>query len=118
MGDEVVATDPVSGKEKWSRKLDGDVAKSGGALATTPAATENGLFVGTLAGEILQMDPKSGEVVKTWKIGSPIRSQPIVHQGWIYAGTEDGKLVAIDTKDKAHSGWTQWGGNAARTGTL
>lgn len=49
-------------------------------------------------------------------IGSPIRSQPVVDDGWIYVGTEDGKLVAIDTKDPSVTGWPTWGGNAQRTG--
>jgi outer membrane protein assembly factor BamB len=45
-----------------------------------------------------------------------IRSQPVVADGRIYVGTEDGRLVAIDTKDPSITGWPTWGGNAQRTG--
>ena len=45
-----------------------------------------------------------------------MRSQPVAVDGWIYVGTEDGRLVAIDTKDASLTGWPMWGGNAARTG--
>ena len=45
-----------------------------------------------------------------------IRSQPIMVDGWIYVGTEDGRLVGIDTHELDITGWTTWGGDAARTG--
>jgi outer membrane protein assembly factor BamB len=55
-------------------------------------------------------------VRKTWKIDGRVRAQPVVHDGWIYVGTEDGRLVAIDTRDKKLTGWSMWGGNAQRSG--
>lgn len=67
-------------------------------------------------GRALRLDPRSGKPTATYAVGSPIRSQPVVADGWIYVGTEDGKLVAIDTKDPSITGWPTWGGNAQRTG--
>ena len=32
------------------------------------------------------------------------------------AGTEDGRLVAIDSGKRDLTGWPMWGGNAARSG--
>ena len=55
-------------------------------------------------------------VARKHAIGAPVRSQPVAVDGWIYVGTEDGRLVAIDTKDASLTGWPMWGGNAARTG--
>jgi len=115
MGDEVVATHPRSGKKLWSRKLEGSVS-SGGHLAAPPVAAGGFVFVGTLRGEVLQLAPATGKVVKRYKVGSPVRSQPVIHDGWIYVGTQNGRLVAINTGDKRLTGWTQWGGDAARTG--
>jgi outer membrane protein assembly factor BamB len=45
-----------------------------------------------------------------------VRSQPVVEDGWVYVGTSDGKLVAIDTGDKSLTGWPMWGRDAARSG--
>jgi hypothetical protein len=45
-----------------------------------------------------------------------VRSQPVIEGGWIYVGTENGRLVGIDTKNPAFTGWATWGGDAARTG--
>jgi outer membrane protein assembly factor BamB len=116
MGDEVICTNAETGEQMWTHKLSGDLAGSGGFLATAPAAAGKSIFIGTLEGTLLEIDPKSGKVRRSFDVGAPIRSQPIVEGGWIYVGTDDGKLVAIDAGDRKFTGWSQWGGNAARTG--
>jgi hypothetical protein len=115
MGDEVVTTGK-DGKVLWSVKLNGDVARQGGALAAPPAAAGSSLVVATLDGQILQVDADGGKVQNTYKVGAPLRSQPAVMDGWVYAGSEDGKLIAVDTGDSKLTGWSSWGGDAQRTG--
>jgi outer membrane protein assembly factor BamB len=116
MGDEVVCTDPKTGKDLWSHKLTGDLKKEGGALAAPPAAAGGMLFLVTLQGDVLQMDPKEGKVLKTYKVGHPVRFQPVIEGGKIYVGTQDGKVVCIDTGNPKFTGWTCWGANPAHTG--
>jgi outer membrane protein assembly factor BamB len=116
MGDEVVCTDPATGRTLWKQKLEGDLKKKGGFLAAPPAAAGGQLFLATLSGEVLQIDPKTGKVAKTYKIGSPTRFQPIIEGGRIYVGTQDGKIVCLDSGDQRLTGWPCWGGNAAHTG--
>jgi outer membrane protein assembly factor BamB len=117
MGDEVIATDTETGAQLWSYKLSGDAETQGGALGTAPvAAGTHAVLFGTLGGDIVQIDPSTGRKAATYPIGGPVRSQPVVDGGWIYVGTEDGRLVAIDTKDPAVTGWPTWGANAQRTG--
>ena len=115
MGDEVIATDRDTGKTLWSTKLKGDI-KQGGFLGTAPLATADALMVATLEGKVMKMDPKNGATIAIYTVGSQVRSQPVVDSGWIYVGTEDGKLVAIDTGDATITGWPTWGGNPQRTG--
>ena len=115
MGDEVICTDPTTGKKLWAVKIEGDAAKEGGFLATAPVAAGGSVLGGTVGGEVLQIDPKDGSVKKRWKVGAPVRAQPVVQDGWIYAGTADGRLIAIDTGDKSLTGWSQWGGDAERS---
>jgi outer membrane protein assembly factor BamB len=116
MGDEVVATDSETGTTLWAYKLDGNLREEGGALGTAPLATKNAILFGTLAGDVVRLDPKSGKKVASYKVGGRVRSQPVVDDGWIYVGTDDGRVVAINTKDKSVTGWSTWGGNAQRTG--
>jgi outer membrane protein assembly factor BamB len=116
MGDEVIATDNETGAVVWKVKLAGDTRRQGGFLGTAPLAAGGHVLLGTLKGEVLRLDPKTGKTTATYAVGSPVRSQPVVADGWIYVGTEDGQLVAIDTKDPSITGWPTWGGNAQRTG--
>ncbi len=116
MGDEVICTDRASGKSLWKVKLSGDLKKLGGFLAAPPAAAGGQIFLATLQGEVLQLHPDTGKLTKRYKVGSPVRFQPVVVDGRIYVGTQDGKLVCLDTGDKRFTGWPMWGGNAERTG--
>jgi outer membrane protein assembly factor BamB len=116
MGDEVFATDAETGKTLWTHKLPGDTAKQGGSLGTAPLAAGGSIMFGTLEGNVMRLDQATGKELGKWQIGGKVRSQPVVDSGWIYVGTEDGKLIAIDTKDPAVTGWPTWGGNAQRTG--
>jgi Ca-activated chloride channel homolog len=116
MGDEVIATDSETGSTLWTFKLPGDLTAQGGFLGTAPLAAGKHILLGTLKGEVVRLDHATGKQVATYAVGGPVRSQPVVANGWIYVGTDDGKLVAIDTKDATVTGWPTWGGNAQRTG--
>jgi outer membrane protein assembly factor BamB len=115
MGDELISTDPRNGKIRWKIKLKGDLARQGGHLAAPPAAAGGQVFLATLDGDVLQVDPDRGSVTKTYKVGSALRSQPAIEGGRIYVGTQDGKVVCIDTGDARFTGWATWGGNMAHT---
>ncbi|MCB1192829.1 MAG: PQQ-binding-like beta-propeller repeat protein [Leptospiraceae bacterium] len=115
MGDEITATDSMDGKKLWSAKLDGDLERSGGNLASPPAYAGGQIFVSTLAGKILEIQPNTGKITKEYDIGTPLRFQPVIYKGNIYVTTQDGKLFAIHTNNPNYSGWTTWGGNSART---
>ena len=108
--------DADNGKTLWSYKLSGNLQQQGGFLGTAPLAAGSSILLATLDGKVLRLDQKSGKQVASYAVAAPVRSQPVVADGWIYVGTEDGKLVAIDTKDKSITGWPTWGGNAQRTG--
>lgn len=117
-GDQLVCTQAGTGKALWKFKLEGDLKKEGGSLAAPPVAAGGQVFLSTLNGEVLQLDPKNGKLVRRYKIGSPTRFQPAVVKGRIYVGTQDGRLVCIDTGNKTYTGWSMWGANAARTGVV
>jgi len=115
MGDEIVCSDPKDGKTRWSVKLKGDLEKHGGHLAAPPAAAGGSIFLSTLEGNVIQMEPEKGKIQTTWKVGAPIRSQPAIENGRIYVGTQNGKVICINTGDARLTGWSTWGANAAHT---
>jgi outer membrane protein assembly factor BamB len=116
MGESLVSFDRQSGRQRWAQELPGDL-RTLGILAAPPAAAGGVLVVPTTAGDVLVVDPRSGEVRRRFEVGSPLRTQAVVHEGWIYVGTGSGELVGIDTSDAALTGWPTWAANAARTGT-
>lgn len=116
MGDEVVCASAADGKRVWSHKLAGDLAAAGGFLATPPVVLGDRLLVATVSGQVLLLDRRGGRELRQWQVGAPIRSQPVVDDGWIYVGTDDGQLVALDTGDRGLTGWPMWGGGADRNG--
>ena len=120
MGDEVIATDPENGKQLWSHKLDGDVVQDGGFLGTPPVAAGKHLIVATLKGKVLELDPATGKTEATFEVGSAIRAQPAVDNGWIYVGTDDGRPGPRSTRviEISPGESPMWGGNAQRTGAL
>jgi outer membrane protein assembly factor BamB len=61
------------------------------------------------------MEPEKGKIQTTWKVGAPIRSQPAIENGRIYVGTQNGKVICINTGDARLTGWSTWGANAAHT---
>ncbi|MEJ5277560.1 MAG: PQQ-binding-like beta-propeller repeat protein, partial [Thermogemmata sp.] len=115
MGDKIVCVDVRTGKEKWERKVSGDLLKEGGYLATAPALAGDRLVVATLKGEVLLLEPNQGEVVKTYTVGHPVRAQPAIVEGRIYVSTFDGRVVCIDTGDAQLTGWSTWGGDMGHT---
>jgi outer membrane protein assembly factor BamB len=118
MGDEVVATDTESGRPLWKEKLSGDLAGSGGFLAAPPVAAGGRVLVGTLHGELRLLDAASGKLERSFAAGAPIRSQPVVEGGWIYVGSDDGRVIGIRTGDATLTGWPQWGRDATRVGSV
>jgi outer membrane protein assembly factor BamB len=95
MGDELVSTSADDGRKLWSLKLKGDLKKQGGHLAAPPVVVGEDLFVATLVGEVLQVDSAKGTVRRRYPVGSPLRFSPVVAQGRLYVGTQDGKVVCL-----------------------
>ncbi len=118
MGDELICTDTKSGKVVWKQKISGDMKKYGGFMGTPPLAVSNYIIIATYNGEVFISDSKTGKQIKKFDIKEPIRYQPVVADGWIYVTSTQGKLHAINTKNKKITGWSHWGANAARTNKI
>jgi outer membrane protein assembly factor BamB len=108
MGNKVYCTSPDDGKVFWSSVLNFARKDSSYPYATMPVVAGGKVIIGTPDGKIRMFDPVSGRVIKEYTVEGDIWAQPMVHNGWIYASTREGKLVSIDTHDATLTGWDMW----------
>ncbi len=116
MGESLVSVERDTMRARWSQPLPGDLATLG-ILAAPPANASGTIVVPTTTGDVLLVNPRHGNTTRRFPVGSPLRTQAVVENGWIYVGTGAGELVGIDTGDRHLTGWPTWAGNAARTGS-
>lgn len=117
-GAALVATHRQTGRRLWKILLGGDADRPADIAAPLLHAGP-AVLVATASGNVLRVEPDSGEVQSVFRLGhGQLASQPIAVDGWIYAGTMEGALVAHDTHDAALTGWEMLGGGPDRRGTL
>jgi outer membrane protein assembly factor BamB len=93
---EVICVSRESGQVYWIKDLNAGVKKSKNrALFSGPVLASDRLVVVSSDGRAIALNPKTGEVLKTIKIGSPVLVSPVAAGGMIYVVTDKGELVAI-----------------------
>lgn len=112
----VVATHRGTGRRLWQHDVDGDDAADIGS----PLLHAGGdILLATRRGHVLRMAADSGEVTDRFELEvGPLSSQPIAVDGWLYAGTRDGTMVAFDTGQPDLTGWEMLGGGPMRQGAV
>jgi outer membrane protein assembly factor BamB len=116
MGPEFRCLDAESTERKWSFFI-ASAGYDRGDVAAGPAAMAGGmLFVATVAGELLQVDPEDGSIDQRFRLRAPVITEPIIDRGRVFLGTRDGRLLCVNLGDERITGWNQWGGNASRSG--
>ena len=111
----MICSNAKNGDDIWSLKINGDMHAKGGFMATPPLEVNGRIIIATIDGKVFIINSETGEKEKTYTINHAVRYQPVVSKGWIYASTVDGYVVAINTRNEQYTGWSMWGGNAART---
>ncbi|MBV8491642.1 MAG: PQQ-binding-like beta-propeller repeat protein, partial [Candidatus Eremiobacteraeota bacterium] len=74
----------VGGKMEASWHLE-----TGGQISSSPALVDGVLYVGNNAGRFYAIDPGSGRVRWTYRVGNPLMSAPIVYQDDVIIGEGD-----------------------------
>ena len=91
----VVATNRRTGRRMWEQRLGSEEP------ADVPAPllyAGKSILLATSGGNVLRIDPDTGAVLDAFVLKQgPIASQPIAVDGWLYAGTKGGDVVAFDT---------------------
>jgi outer membrane protein assembly factor BamB len=83
-----------SGKVAW--RFD----PPGGKMASSPAVFADRLVVHGMDGFVRVLDRLSGKLLWSKRIGSPIESSPVVHDGVDYFGAWNGRVYALDLTTK------------------
>ena len=113
-GDRLEATDLASGQRRWT--WDDARSEEGERRLTPPAVANDRVLVGTWDGRVISFDALTGQVRWEVRVGAPCHWQPVMSGGRIFAGLEDGTLIAFETGDPKDDGWPMWGGGPAHNG--
>lgn len=93
---EVICASRESGQVYWIKDLNAGIKKSKDrSLFSGPLLASDRLVVVSSDGRAIALNPKTGDVLKTIKIGSPVLTTPVAANGMIYVVTDKGELVAI-----------------------
>jgi len=111
----VIATDRKTGRRMWQQRLSSE------RPADVPAPmlyAGRSILLATSGGNVLRIEPETGAVIDAFVLRQgPIASQPIAVDGWLYAGTKQGDVVAFDTGHPELTGWEMLGGGPDRRGS-
>jgi hypothetical protein len=113
-GDQLEASDARTGEVLWSWH---DAGRIEGERRLTPPAVANGrVWAGTWDGRVISWDALTGDVRWAVKVGGSCHWQPVVSDGWVYAGLENGSLLGFATGDALDTDWPMWGGGPGHNG--
>jgi outer membrane protein assembly factor BamB len=122
LGDKVVCMSLETQTVRWEKELaspaQGNFGNTGlfTSNLSPPALVNEKLFLGTRDGRLVCLSAATGDVLWAEETGEPIVCQPTVIGGRVYAGTNSGSLVAVESGDPQDDGWPMWGAGPARTG--
>ena len=109
IGGHVEARDARTDKLIWTRAHDkGETARNINSIAIAGKL----VVVTSRDGEVMALDRATGQQRMGFSFKTPINSEPVIAEGWMYVATSRGQVVAFDLGTGAADGWHQWGGNA------
>jgi Ca-activated chloride channel family protein len=76
------------------------------------------VVVSTRDGAIFGLDVDTGYTLWAYDLGKKIVAEPVIADGWVYATTTDGTVVALQVADSSLDGWHMWGGNPQHNGPV
>ena len=112
-GKSLVCFDAKQFTKLWTIDLSIRTGMMEDEFAAMPAAVNKKIVVSTLSGKVLVVDPLKGAIETTYDLETAVKFQPVINDGWIYAGSKEGKLISYNTGNPSLTGWPMWSMNAA-----
>lgn len=94
---EMIALDKFTGAIYWRsalKKFEDEKDRTGPIVWTGPVMAGDRLIVAGTRGRVAEIDPRSGEVLRGWKMGKDVRLAPIVASNKLFILGKDGTLIA------------------------
>lgn len=83
----ISALDAATGRTLWS-----EANSAAGYIWTAPVCVNGLLCIGDTSGAVHVFDPATGAEQRTFSLGSPIKSDPVLYRGHLLVVTNDGVL--------------------------
>jgi len=112
-GTSLICIDPIELTKKWEVDLTSIPGMEEDAFSAMPLVANQQIIAATRSGKVLVVEPAKGQLRTTYDLESPVIFQPIIHSGWIYAASSEGKLISYNTGNPTLTGWPMWSLNAA-----
>jgi Ca-activated chloride channel family protein len=113
MGNIIEASDPETGETFWTREL---TSEEKGRLLSSVAVAGPEVVFSTRSGQVFGLDIDTGYTLFSYDLGKKVAAEPIIANGWIYAATTDGYVMALQVGDTTLDGWHMFGGNPQHNG--
>jgi outer membrane protein assembly factor BamB len=101
-GGRIVAADASSGTERWIRH---HAERPDERSVSSVAVARSQVVLATREGQLYGLDIDTGYTLWAYDIGHPVVAEPIVANGWVYAGTDNGMVIALQVGDATLDGW-------------
>lgn len=111
-GSYVNAVRARDGRMAWRAEAVGKSIDKNAQVFAPPALGARNLYLCSGQGHMASVRQKDGSVAFLYSFRQPMVFQPALAEGRVFAGTVNGMLICLDTKDRDADGWTAWGGNA------
>ncbi len=113
IGKSLTCFDPGKLTSVWTLDLSLKTGMEMEEFAAMPSAANEKIVVSTRSGKVLVIDPAKGAIEKVYDLETAMKFQTVISDGWIYAGSAEGKLISYNTGDPSFTGWPMWSINAA-----
>ena len=111
-GKSLICFDPGKFLSLWTLDLPQRPGIQEDEFSSMPVAVNQKIVVSTRSGKVMVVDPVKGAIESTYDLETPEKFRQ-VHDGWIYAGSGDGKRISYNSGNKLLTGWPMWSMNAA-----
>ncbi len=100
------------GRAVWEAEARGSKVCADDQMFLPPAIAGDRIYLCSVYGHVLSIDPDVGEVDLLYDLGRPLCAQPCVAKGSLYLASAVGELIRLATGREDADGWYMWGGNA------